>query len=207
MKLYGHPDSGHALKVKFCLEAAQIKHGYKTVDIFVDKSQRDPEFVAKSKFCEVPLLLDGDKNLIQSNAILIYIAQKYNIFGADSQPIFQQCLQWLIWEANKIGMCLPQLRADCKFKDQGFGLGPGAKQWLEARYQNDVAVLDKELEDGRPFIIGDQVTIADFSLCGYLMYADEANVVVPDNVIHWLDRLRAIKGWSDPQTLLSSEGC
>lgn len=200
MKLYGHPDSGHAFKVKFCLNTANIEHEYEIIDIFSDKTSRSPDFVSRSKHCEVPLLVDEDKNLIQSNAILVYIAKKYGLYGANSDSELQSCLEWLIWESNKIGMCLPQLRADKKLK--GFELSKDARKWLLARYFHDIEVINDELKDERPYIIGDNLTIADFSLCGYLMYAEEAEVEIPKNVYAWRDRLKNLNGWSNPYEML-----
>ena len=201
MKLFGHPESGHALKVKFCLDAAAIEHEYQVIDIFAETKNRDIEFIQKSKFCEVPLLVDGDLNLIQSNAILYYIAQKFNIYGGESIEKLQCCLEWLVWEANKIGLCLPQIRAHHKL--QGFELNQGALDWLLSRYTHDVNILDKQLSDGRSFILGEQITIADFSLCGYLMHANEAKVKVPEYVSKWLIRLKQSNGWANPYQMLS----
>ncbi|MEM8862013.1 MAG: glutathione S-transferase family protein [Chloroflexota bacterium] len=202
MKLYGHPDSGHAFKVKFCLEAGNIDHDYEVVDIFVERGKRPPEFVARSKHCEVPLLVDVDNNLIQSDGILVHIAKKYEIFGGESDLMLQRCIEWLFWEANKIGMCLPQLRASKKFKI--FNLSEGAWDWLHARYLHDVGVINKELSDGRPFIMGEAITIADFSLSGYLFFADEAEVPVPEHVAEWLGRLKQVEGWQHPYDLLKA---
>jgi len=203
MKLFGHPDSGHAFKVKFCLEAGNIDHDYEVIDIWADRTDRPVEFTSRSKFCEVPLLVDGDNNLIQSDAILMYIAKKFAIYGGESELMLQRSAEWLFWEANKIGMCLPQLRASKKFESAR--LSQGAWDWLYARYLHDVGVIDQELSDGRPFILGDRLTIADFSLSGYLFFADEAEVPVPEHVAHWLDRLRAIPAWQHPYKLLASE--
>ena len=61
MKLYGHPDSGHALKVKFFLEWLGVDHEYEYVDIFADPSTRKDEFLNASKFSEVPTLIDNDQ--------------------------------------------------------------------------------------------------------------------------------------------------
>ena len=172
MKLYGHPDSGHAYKVKLCLEIAGIAHKYEVVDIFSARESRAAEFKEYAKFHEVPLLIDNGQGFVQSNAILIYIAKKYGILGAENADIFKRCLEWLFWEANKIGLCLPQLRASNKFEQ--FKLSDGARTWLTERYNHDVQILESELMDRRQFIVGEELTIADFSLCGYLYFADEA---------------------------------
>lgn len=203
MKLFGHPDSGHAFKVKFCLEAANIEHEYLEIDIWANRQDRPVEFTSRSKFCEVPLLVDGDNNLIQSDAILLYIAKKFGILGAESQKSLDRCTEWLFWEANKIGMCLPQLRASKKFESSR--LTQGAWDWLYARYLHDIGLIDQELSDGRPFMLGDQLTIADFSLSGYLFFADEVEVPLPGHVAQWLDRLRAMPSWKHPYELLVSQ--
>ena len=198
MKLYGHPDSGHAFKVKFFLQWANIEHDFELIDIFSPRPSRPAEFLAASKFCEVPALIDGDNNLIQSNAILLYLADKYDHF--DNADTRQRNLEWLIWEANKIGMCLPQLRADKRFEDSR--LSEGARDWLRARYDHDVGVIDTELSDGRAFMLGDKANIADFTLFGYLVHVTEAEVPVPTHVAAWLDRMRTLNGWQHPYEML-----
>ena len=201
MKLYGHPDSGHALKVKFFLEWLEVEHEYEFVDIFSEQRTRSDEFLKASKFSEVPTLIDNKQCYIQSNAILVYLSDKYEKFKSSNEK--QRCLEWLVWEANKIGMCLPQLRANEKLSKiyPDFKLSQGAYDWLKVRYKHDVGVLDKELAD-KPFILGNAISPADFSLSAYLMYADEASVEVPRNVLHWLDRLREQNGWQSPYEML-----
>lgn len=199
MKLYGHPDSGHAFKVKFFLQWAGVAHDYEEIDIFAPRDSRPAAFIQASRYGEVPCLVDGDRHLVQSNAILLYLADKLGCFdGADNR---QRHLEWLCWEANKIGLCLPQLRGDKRFADAR--LSEGARDWLQARYHHDVGVLARELGDGRRFITGDAPGAADFSLCGYLVHAAEAEVVVPSAVQQWLDRLRELPGWAHPYQCLA----
>lgn len=201
MKLFGHPDSGHALKVKFYLNWVGAEHDYEFVDIFSEPKARSAEFLNASRFAEVPTLVDDGQSYTQSNAILVYLADKFQQFESANEK--QKCLEWLVWEANKIGMCLPQLRAHHKFSKQypQMELSSGAYDWLMKRYNHDVGVLDKELAD-KNFILGDKISPADFSLCAYLMYADEANVDVPDNVVSWLERLKQQKGWENQYQML-----
>lgn len=201
MKLFGHPDSGHAFKVKFFLDWLKVSHEYEEIDIFSARESRPIEFLNVSKFAEVPTLIDNAQSYIQSNAILVYLADKYKQFQSADEK--QKCLEWLVWEANKIGMCLPQIRCHEKLvKDHpGFYLSQGAYDWLMARYTHDVGVLNQALAD-KLFILGATPSIADFSLCAYLMYADEMNLDVPENVENWLNRLRAQEGWKSPYDML-----
>lgn len=200
-KLFGHPESGHAFKVRFFLCAAGIEHQYEKIDIFQPRELRPPEFQSVARFGEVPVLLDDERVIVQSNAILLHLAQQSGRWGGESAQRQIQCAEWLVWEANKIGMCLPQLRSRLRFgSDEALD---GAFAWLSARYEHDVKILDDALVDGRLWILdGDSPTIADFSLCGYLFYASEAKVTVPRNVQAWLDRLAGLEGFQPPAILL-----
>jgi len=200
LKLFGHPDSGHAFKVRFFMQVAGIQHDYYEVDIWSPRESRAAEFRHNAKFQEVPLLMDNEQPYIQSNAILIYLANKIGDFGAQNTSLMSRCHEWLVWEANKIGMCLPQLRSVKKFENHG--VNEGAQHWLLSRYNHDINVLENEFDDGRAFILGQDPTIADFSLCGYLFFDGEADIAVPPNVKKWLGRLAALPGWQHPYQLL-----
>ena len=66
-------------------------------------------------------------------------------------------------------------------------------------------VLDDALADGRGWILGGEApSVADFSLCGYLVHAGEAKVDVPATIVNaWLDRLRALPAWRHPYDMLA----
>ncbi len=203
LTLYGHPDSGHAYKVRLCLTIGSIEHNYQVIDIWSARDQRPQEFQQQAKFQEVPLLIDNDKPYVQSNAILIHLADQYSIFGGEDTDNRQNCLQWLLWEANKIGMCLPQLRYAKRFAPQEFN--QGALDWLEQRFYSDINTIEQELSDGRHFILGDSISIADFSLCGYLFFADEAKMEIPQHVQQWLQRISTLEGWQHPYDLMAGQ--
>lgn len=202
MKLFGHPDSGHAFKVRFFLADQDIKHEYEFVDIFSNREDRQRQFQENARYGEVPLLIHDGQALVQSNAILLHLARFFQVSLGSKPSTERQCVEWLMWEANKIGMCLPQLRS---FKRFGMDTGQeNAKQWLIDRYRHDVGVIEQTLSDGRQWIVADNgPTIADYSLCGYLVFADEAEVDIPQRTTEWLERLFARKGYQHPYQLLS----
>ena len=201
-KLFGHPDSGHAYKVRLFMTIAAIHHEYERVDIWKPNDQRSAEFQSVARFGEVPVLVDEGHAHAQSNAILLHLAQPMQAWGSESPERLDLCVQWLMWEANKIGLCLPQLRARAKFgSDADLD---GAFNWLSARYTHDVNIIETELEDGRNWLIGgENPSIADFSLCAYLYFAEEAELTVPGRVQAWLDRLAGLPGWQHPYELLA----
>ena len=199
--LYGSPLSGHAYKVRLALAVAGLAHDYQYIDINSRQEERADAFRAAARFGQVPTLVVDGKGLVQSDAILCWIAHHTGRFGTESGDRMQRVLEWLFWEANRLGMCLPQLRWARTYAPHEYS--DGALEWLQARYDTDIARLDQELSDGRAFILDDEPTVADFSLCGYLFSADEAKVVVPPHVRHWLSRIAALPGWKSPAELMT----
>ena len=202
LTLFGHPDSGHSYKVKLMLEVAGLAHHYRVIDIGAPHAKRPEPFRSLAPFGEVPLLLVGDQPYAQSNAILCLLAERTQRFGGESSQRMGACRQWLFWEANRLGLSLPHLRFARRFHPEAYP--DGALAWLKSRFDKDIARLAHEFADGRRFILDDQPSVADFSLCGYLFWADQAQQQVPPRVAAWLDRLRQLPGWAAPDKLLAA---
>ncbi|WP_230427300.1 glutathione S-transferase family protein [Collimonas humicola] len=198
---YGNADSGHAYKVGLMLAVSGVAHAYQSIDIGQPRHLRPEPFRSLAKFGEVPLLVHNGVPYIQSDAILMHLAEHTGGFGAESPLRMARVREWLFWEANRLGMCLPQLRAARSVAPQDYPAG--AVDWLQSRFDIDIAKLETELADGRAFIIDDQPTIADFSLCGYLFWADAAEVVPPPRVAAWLQRISRLPNWQSPESLLT----
>jgi glutathione S-transferase len=200
--LYGNRESGHSYKVKLMLAVAGVQHGYTEIDLMLPREARPEPFRSSAKFSEVPLLVHGEQVLVQSNSILHYLASHLKAFGGESPERLDRCREWLFWEANRIAMSFPHLRYARKFAPDQYP--EGALQWLVQRYEQDIARLDGEVSDGRRFILGDTATIADFSLCGYLFWPEQAQLTLPVHVNRWLDNVRALPGWKHPYELMQA---
>ena len=108
---YGGLDSGHSYKVGLFLALAQVPHDFRWVDLTQPNALRRTDFQDASKFGEVPVLVDSGQAMCQSNALLIYLAEKTKRFdGGGKENGWQAALEWLSWEANRIGFSLPNLR-------------------------------------------------------------------------------------------------
>lgn len=199
--LFGHPESGHSYKVKLTLQVAQIPHQYHVIDIGLPRQARPEPFRSLAKFGEVPLLLHQGQAYVQSNAILLFLAEQTGRFGGESAGRLARAREWLFWEANRLGMSLPHLRFARRFNAQAYP--EGSLTWFEQRYTADIERLAQEFSDGRHFVLDDEPSIADFSLCGYLYWADQAKVTVPPTVVAWLARVSQLPGWAEPYTLLA----
>ncbi|MGO4916472.1 glutathione S-transferase family protein [Pseudogemmobacter sp. W21_MBD1_M6] len=190
--LFGHSDSGHAYKVALALSLAGVAHQRRTVDIWADPASRPAEFLTASPFAEVPLLLADGEAMTQSASILTEIAQRSGMLGGDDADRMRRAREILFWEANRIGMCLPQLIEDRRVSGKGFP--EGAVDWLRMRYAVDCARFDRLLGDS-PFLLGDAPTIADCCVMGYAQWHEKAGVCASDAMARWLDRMRALPGY------------
>jgi len=196
LKLYGSAESGHTFKVRLMLEVAALPYAYEEVDLRLPREQRPEPFRSLARYGEVPLLVHDGQPYVQSNAILLHLAGHTQSFGGDTPERLARCREWLFWEANRIGTSLPHLRFGQRFDPAGYPLG--VLDWMRNRFDADIARLEDELADGRSFILGASPTIADFSLCGYMFWPEQANASYPALVAAWLERIRALPGWRHP---------
>ena len=196
--LFGHPESGHACKVALALRLAGLPHRTEWVDIWADPASRPATFRAASPFAEVPcLMIDGVAH-VQSGAILLEIASRFSTLGGEAPEGLRRGRELLMWEANRIGMCLPQLKEARRV--QGAGFPPGAVEWLTMRYTTDAARFAVLLGQG-PFFHGAAPGIGDCAVWGYTQWLAEAGVEPTMVMAGWLDRMRALPQMAAPEAM------
>ncbi len=79
LKLYRHPLSGHSHRVELLMSLLEIDATIIDIDL-MNGEQRSPEFLRKNPAGQVPALEDGSMIVTDSNAILVYLASKYDPF-------------------------------------------------------------------------------------------------------------------------------
>jgi glutathione S-transferase len=193
--LYGNRESGHTYKVALTMTLAGIAYDYHEIDLDLPRQVRPEPFRSMAKYGEVPLLVHDGVVFVQSDAILLHLADHTGSFGAESRERMDRVREWLFWEANRIGFSLPNLRYAIRFPAT---TEPAVERMLRARFDADIARLEHELADGRAFILGEAPTIADFSMCGYMWWPEQARVAFPPGVQAWLARIAALPGWRHP---------
>ena len=156
IKLYRHPLSGHSHRVQLALSLLGVPHELVDVDL-MKGAHKAPEFVALSPFGQVPVLDDNGTTLFDSNAILVYLATKYD---ADRRwlprdPKWQADVQaWLSVAAGQIAFGPAAARLITVF---------GAKYNPEdviGRAHALLKVMDTQ-QATRPFLVGPGATLAD----------------------------------------------
>ena len=196
--LYGNRESGHSYKVKLAMTLLGYPHEYRAVDIDLPLERRPADFRAVSLFGEVPVLVEGARRIVQSNAILLHLARQTGRLGGELDPALLE--QWLFWEANRIGISIPNLRHVMRWQPH---TSDDVKTWLRSRALHDLTRLDREL-DGKRFILGNAVTVVDVACCSYLFWIDQAGLTLESwpHVQAWLEHIRALPGWAAPYDLL-----
>lgn len=192
---YGHPDSGHACKVALALSIAGLKHRTVRIDMWAPRDARPAAFLAANPFGEVPTLVIDGEPYTQSGAILLELAVRFGVLGGESHAGIKRARELLMWEANRIGMCLPQLKEARRVSGEGFT--PGAIDWLMGRFKTDSARFGMLLGDAR-FFHGDAPGIGDCAIWGYVQWLTEAGVAPTPAMAGWIDRMRVLPAMRAP---------
>ena len=196
LELYGHPDSGHACKVALALTLAGLPWRATRIDIWAPPDTRPAAFLAASSAAEVPVLMIDGVAHAQSGAILIELATRFRCLGGESPAGLRRGREVILWEANRIGMCLPQLKEARRLGGAHFD--PAVVDWLEGRFAVDRARFDRML-GGADFLHGAAPGIGDCAVFGYAQWLTEAGVTPSPVMAGWLERMRALPAARTPE--------
>lgn len=147
-------------KVSILLEELGLDYTVRSVDI-TNGEQHRPEFLAISPNNKIPAIVDHDNglSLMESGAILQYLAEKTGRLLPASGEARYRVLEWLMWQMGSQGPMLGQAHHFLKFN-------PGKAPYAEERYGSEAErlyrVLDRQLAD-REFVAG-EYSIADVAI-------------------------------------------
>ena len=192
IKLYRHPLSGHAHRVELLLSLLNLP----TELVFVDLAKgahKQPDFLAINPFGQVPVIDDNGTVLSDSNAILVYLAKKYDSTGRwlPAEPVAAAKVQrWLSVAAGQIASGPATARLITVFG------APYDAESTIARSHALLKVVEAELRNS-PFPAGHTPTLADVAAYTYIAHAPEGNVSLADypQVRAWLARIEALPGF------------
>ena len=169
--LHCFAQSGNAYKAALALELAGADWAPRFVDFFNGET-RAPAYRARNVMGEVPLLEHRGSCPSQSGVILDYVATTCGRFGPADDAERREILRWLLWDNHKLTSYTASLRFMRSFTKSA---DPAVVAFLRGRAESAYGVLNTHL-DGRRYVVGDSLTIADLSLCGYLFWPDEIGV-------------------------------
>jgi glutathione S-transferase len=198
MDFYTNPLSPNCRKVDAVAKQLGIPLVYKVVDV-VRGEHKTPEYLAINPNGKIPSLVDGDVNLWESNAIQCYIASKTDNELWPKTNARYDIMRWQAWELAHFGAAARALAFQRILKPL-FGLGKpdlARCEEEEGYFKRYAAVLDQSLQ-GKQFLVGNRLTIADFCVASALSHADSARLPLAgfDNIKRWLAALDEQPGWS-----------
>ena len=147
-------------KVSILLEELGIPYEVHPVDIGKD-DQFKPDFLTISPNNKIPAIVDRDTgiSLMESGAILIYLAEKTGKFlPATGEPRYR-VIEWLMWQMGGVGPMLGQAHHFLHFNK---GKAPYAEERFRSEAKRLYGVLDRRLAD-RAFV-ADDYSIADMAI-------------------------------------------
>src|SRR6266702_433322 len=172
--------------------------------VFVDLGngeQNKPAYLAINPNGKVPCLVDGDKSLWEADAIICHFAQRAESELWPRGVRQADVVRWLSWNSQHFYRHGGALYFEHLIKPHA-GLGePDPSKVAEAQgwFRKYAGVLDQHLKD-RKWLLGDELSIADFSVAVTWPYAKSAAMPLEDfaHVQRWHDQLNAIDAWRDP---------
>jgi glutathione S-transferase len=192
LRLYRHPLSGHCHRVELLLSLLGLPYQLEHVDLLVG-AHKQPDFLSKNAFGQVPVLEDGDVTLADSNAILIYLAERYDSdarFWPRTAQGRAAVVRWLSVAAGQLASGPAAARLVKVF-------GRKLDHVLAINVAEQLfAVLEAELTR-RAFLVQETPTLADVALYAYVARAPEGDVSLAKYpaLRAWLGRVEALPGF------------
>lgn len=191
IKLYRHPLSGHCHRVELLLSILEIP--YEPVDLdMANGAHKAADFLALNPLGQVPVIDDDGVIIADSNAILIYLATKYDDgtwYPRDPEGA-AEVQRWLSVAAGQIAFGPAAARLVTVFG------APLNAEELIARASGILGLIDGVLA-GKPYLAGEKPSIADISGYSYIAHAPEGNVSLEpfENLRAWLVRVEKLPGF------------
>jgi glutathione S-transferase len=191
IRLHRFSLSGHAHRVELFLSLLDLPVELVEVDL-ARGEQKTQAFLAMNPFAQVPVIQDGELTLADSNAILTYLALRYDPSGhwLPRDPLGAALVQrWLSVAAGALASGPARARAAAVF---GSPSDPRCAETAVALF----GLMNAQLADA-PFLTGRTPTIADVALYSYTAHAPEGGITLQPygHVQRWLQRIEALPGF------------
>ncbi len=201
MKLIGFPASPNTWKVRAVAAHLGMPLAFEVVDLTKGASHA-PDYLALNPTGRTPTLVDGEFVLWESTAIMQYLAsQKPNSLWPGDARALADIMRWQSWSLahfNKDG-CEPVILE--RIVKQILQLGPPddavVAKGLEC-FSREAAILDAHLAK-QLYLVGKDVTLADFSVAAMLFYAERASLPLASypHVREWFARVAGMPCWQE----------
>lgn len=190
-KLYDFELSGSCYKVRLLANILGLKYEAVPVD-FVKKEHKTSKYTDLNPFGEIPIFEDGDLRLRDAQAIMVYIARKYdkdNQWYPDTPEAMSRINQWLSTGGGEV-MNAAGARL-VKILNYPLDL-----EKLQAGANRVFKILDDHLADREWLELG-HPTIGDIACFPYTALAGEGGIDLKPypNVLAWIERVKKLPGF------------
>jgi glutathione S-transferase len=171
MKLYEFAPT-RSIRVRWMLQELGVDFESIAVNPIAGETHH-PDFLKINPAGKVPVLVDGDLVLTESVAIVLYLAEKYphqGLLPADIQPR-SQVYRWILFAVTELEQPLWRIARHTKLYPEHLRL-PAEVSVARQDFADMVAVMEEHMQ-GKQFMVGNTVTVADF-VCAYTL--DWANM-------------------------------
>jgi len=191
--LYDSPVSGNCYKVRLLLAHLGIPYERRTMDV-VDRSNRPEVLGGLNPALRVPTLVLADgRPLAESGAILWYLGEGSRFVPDDSYER-AQVLQWMFFEQYDHEPAIAVARFWLAYSGRAEDFADRLPE-RKAAGQRALAAMDDHL-NGRNYLVGDRLTLADLALYAYTHVAHEGGFdLAPYPAVgDWLERVASEPG-------------
>lgn len=189
IRLYDHKLSGNAYKARLLMHQLGVEYEREIVELF-EGAHKTEEFAKINPNQKLPVLVDGEFVMWESNAILLYLAKKYypNDFISDDPEIYGHIVQWVFFGKTSIDPNLALARYLARFVPDH---DPKEMEKLQTQGNSVLKILDDHLTD-RDFLVGNY-SVADIACYPYVMLSPEGDFDLTYylNIQKWIDNIES----------------
>jgi glutathione S-transferase len=191
--LFDSPVSGNCYKVRLLLAHLGIPYERRALDV-VDRSDRPDALGGLNPALRVPtLMLDDGRPLAESGAILWYFGEG-TTFVPNDRYERAQVLQWMFFEQYDHEPAIAVVRFWLAYSGRPEAFADRLEERTAAGHRA-LTAMERHL-DGREFLVGNDLSLADIALFAYTHVADEGgfDLGAYPAVQAWLGRVAAVPG-------------
>lgn len=165
-----------SIRVRWTLQELGVPFNAITVNLAAGDN-RSPEFLKLNPAGKLPVLVDGDMVLTESVAIVLYLAEKYRDRGLLPTDLRQRAEldRWVLFTVTELEQPLWRIARHTTLYPESERL-PADVKLASREFQSMAAILEQHM-DKRQFVVGNQLTVADFVLAYTLDWGNEVHLL------------------------------
>jgi glutathione S-transferase len=211
MKLYHHPMSSNGRRAVITVKLLGLDSQVELHSVDLTKgAHREPDFVAMNPNAKVPVLVDGEFKLWESQVIMMYLCDKFPKVGHSLYPIDLQSRanihRWLFWSSTHWMPYIGTLNMENMLKPM-LGWGP-TDDTIVAKANTDMApyihTLDQHLA-AHMWVNGNTMSLADVAIATPLMSQMPARLPTSGavHIQRWFGEFKKLAAWKQTEPSMS----